>query len=150
MQIEKEHITMRQCAKDVIYKEGSMGFMKGISQPIAGALPVAMLAFAVNDYATENLKTTFPNLTLQRQSFLSGALAGLCSLIIFVPLELLKCRAQMKKDGRLNIRKEAKKIFKAKGIKGLYQGLTISALRVVPGYGTYFSSFRVMKSYGEN
>ena len=34
-----------------------------------------------------------------RQSLMAGAFAGFASLSIFVPLELLKCRAQIDKTG---------------------------------------------------
>ena len=46
------------------------------------------------------------------QTLLSGGFAGFCSLVICVPLDLLKCRAQMTMDRRLNYREEVRHIWK--------------------------------------
>lgn len=81
-------------------------------------------------------------------TFLSGAIAGFCSLAVLVPLELLKCRAQIKKEGNLNINKEVKDILRKQGTKGLYRGFWASAWRDIPGWAVYFSAYSSMKTIG--
>jgi len=41
----------------------------------------------------------------------------------------------------------ALKIFRKEGIMGLYKGNIITMLREAPGYGSYFASYEVCKSY---
>ena len=65
-----------------------------------------------------------------------------------MPLELLKCRAQIMKEGNLNITKEVKDILRDQGAKGLYRGFWASALRDIPGWAVYFSAYSYMKAIG--
>ena len=44
----------------------------------------------------------------------------------------------------------AKYIFKKEGIKGLYRGLTATALRDVPSYGVYFLAYEKLKNLSSN
>lgn len=87
-------------------------------------------------------------MTDSKQTFLSGAIAGFCSLAVLVPLELLKCRAQIMKEGNLNVIKEVKDILREQGTKGLYRGFWASAWRDIPGWAVYFSAYSSMKTFG--
>ena len=88
-------------------------------------------------------------MTEERLTFLSGAFAGLGSLAVLVPLELLKCRAQIKKDGNLNITQEVKDIVRDQGAKGLYRGFWATAWRDIPGWAVYFSAYTSLKNLGQ-
>ena len=79
------------------------------------------------------------------QTLYGGALAGLCSLSIYVPLDLLKCRAQMTKDGNLNYTNELRNVWRAQGIRGLYRGFWAFAWRDIPGWAVYFAAFEQLK-----
>ena len=50
------------------------------------------------------------------------AVAGLASLSVFVPADLLKCRAQQQKEGRLEYFKEINTVLGEQGVKGMYRG----------------------------
>jgi len=45
------------------------------------------------------------------KTMIGGAVGGLCSLVVCVPVDLLKSRAQMTRDGRLNYSKEVRSIL---------------------------------------
>ena len=92
----------------------------------------------------------YPYMKEQRISLYSGAAAGLSSLGVLVPLDLLKCRSQMTKQGHLDIRKEVKTIFHNEGFRGFYKGFLATALREIPGYAVYFSSYSWLKLIGYN
>jgi len=45
------------------------------------------------------------------QCLIAGALAGICSLSVLVPMDLLKVRAQMTKTGKLNYQHEIRAVL---------------------------------------
>lgn len=75
----------------------------------------------------------------------AGALAGIASLSIFVPMDLLKIRAQLTTTGRLNYLNEVKATLSEQGISGLYRGFWASAARDTPGWAVYFASYEWLK-----
>ena len=81
---------------------------------------------------------------------ISGSVAGLLSLSIFVPADLLKCRAQMTTEGNLSYINEFRAILANHGVRGLYRGFWASALRDVPGWAAYFASFEYLKQLGHS
>jgi len=82
---------------------------------------------------------------LLKQNLISGAFSGFLSLSIYVPGDLLKCRAQIRKDKNFSYMKEIQLIVKSEGIKGLYRGFMITALRDIPGWGIYFATYEKLK-----
>ena len=59
----------------------------------------------------ERLRQHYPTMTTTSQAMWAGALAGTASLSIFVPMDLLKIRAQLTKNGRLNYLNEVNAIM---------------------------------------
>ena len=74
-----------------MYNEGFSGLYKGVTQPIISSVPVASLIFLIKDWMTTWLLNL--NISENKASIAAGATAGMASLIITVPSELLKCRA---------------------------------------------------------
>jgi len=93
MQLEKRKITMRQCAYEALVNEGPYSLYKGLAQPLIGAVPINIITFTVNDYVKLFLSKHTEIQSPVTQTLYGGALAGLASLSIYVPLDLLKCRA---------------------------------------------------------
>lgn len=91
---------------------------------------------------------------------LAGGLAGLCQIIVTTPMELLKI--QMQDAGRvaaeaklagLTVKKTSAteltiKLFKEKGILGLYKGLGATMFRDVTFSVVYFPLFATLNGYG--
>lgn len=99
----------------------------------------------------ERLRHYYPTMTSTSQAMWAGALAGTASLSIFVPMDLLKIRAQLTKNGRLNYLSEVRAIMKEQGIRGLYRGFWSCAARDTPGWAIYFSSYEWLKAQeGDN
>jgi len=84
-------------------------------------------------------------MTSSTSSLIAGAVAGLASLSVFVPADLLKCRAQQQKEGRLEYFKEINTVLGEQGVKGMYRGFWASAWRDVPGWAVYFAAFEWLK-----
>jgi solute carrier family 25 carnitine/acylcarnitine transporter 20/29 len=82
--------------------------------------------------------------------FIAGALGGLATWVVSTPTELVKCRAQVHSSTNSTIARStntsasinsyniAKTILHSHGLKGLYAGGVVTALRDSIGYGFYF------------
>ena len=79
------------------------------------------------------------------KTMVGGAVGGFASLSVAVPVDLLKSRAQMTRDGKLNYPREMRHILSTQGPCGMYRGFWAFALRDIPGWGVYFSAFEKLK-----
>lgn len=77
--------------------------------------------------------------------WIAGALGGLATWVISTPSELVKCRAQLVVDGQGSSYGVLKDIWKRYGIRGLYAGGAVTAVRDSVGYGWYFWSYELSK-----
>ena len=66
-----------------------------------------------------------------------------------VPVELLKCRAQVTLNGKLNYPAEIRSVLSEQGVRGLYRGFWMTACRDVPGWGSYFWTYEWLKEKGD-
>ncbi|KAI1733589.1 mitochondrial carrier [Xylaria scruposa] len=94
--------------------------------------------------------TTVPNLWT---TWLAGAVGGLAIWVISTPTELIKCRAQLASSSTTRTHLStfnqtpsssweiARTILRKEGIRGLYLGGTVTALRDSIGYGFYFWAY---------
>jgi solute carrier family 25 carnitine/acylcarnitine transporter 20/29 len=74
-------------------------------------------------------------------TWLAGAVGGLATWVVSTPTELVKCRAQVSSSGSsMGI---AREIFRTEGVRGLYFGGVVTALRDSVGYGFYFWSYEL-------
>ncbi|KAI9745939.1 MAG: hypothetical protein M1818_000620 [Claussenomyces sp. TS43310] len=126
--------------------------IRGSTAPIVGYGALNALLFMTYNRSTLLLndgvdpKIQLPSLGA---CFVAGALGGLATWAVSTPTELIKCRAQMS-SAPISSLQIARAIFRAEGIRGLYFGGTVTALRDSIGYGFYFWSYelstRVMAS----
>ena len=56
----------------------------------------------VTEWTKKELEKVKPEMSSLSRTLYAGALAGFCSLSIFVPGDLLKCRKQMTKEGNMS------------------------------------------------
>lgn len=77
--------------------------------------------------------------------WMAGAIGGLATFVVSAPSEFIKCRAQLAVDGQMSSYGVLKDTWKHGGIRGLYYGGTITALRDSFGYGWYFFSYELTK-----
>lgn len=149
LQMEPRKITARQCAYESILNEGTFSLYKGVSQPVIGAVPSSCLVFCATDYSKAALVERWPEMSVSRQSLLAGAFAGLASLSVIVPVELLKCRAQVQREGEIKYRAMVRDLYRAQGVAGLYRGFWAMAWRDIPGWAAYFACYERLKEIGD-
>lgn len=83
-------------------------------------------------------------------TFLAGAIGGLATWVVSTPTELVKCRAQLSTDPHASSWDITKRVLRTEGgVRGLYFGGTVTALRDSVGYGFYFWSYELTTRWME-
>ncbi|EGX90776.1 mitochondrial carrier protein LEU5 [Cordyceps militaris CM01] len=152
--------------ESVTPRRGLVNFYRGFSPTILGMLPYAGMSFLTHDTATDLLRqpalaayTTLPKkanhppgkpAALRSWAELcAGGVAGLISQTASYPLEVIRRRMQVGGavgDGRrLRIGETAGMIFKERGFRGFFVGLTIGYVKVIPLAAVSFYTYERMK-----
>lgn len=119
--------------------------IRGATAPILGYGALNALLFVTYNRTSDLLNSSAtgapPDLWT---TWLAGAIGGLATWVVSTPTELIKCRAQITSSptaaSSWGITKE---ILRSEGIKGLYFGGVVTALRDSIGYGFYFWSYEL-------
>ncbi|KAI9567092.1 mitochondrial carrier domain-containing protein [Boletus coccyginus] len=133
----------------IIKEERFMGLYKGVVSPLATCAFMNGLVFSSYKFfmrAQLDDPASVPSLT---QVGLAGTGCGIVTSLIASPTELIKIRQQnvlANDPANASAAKVAMTIFKQHGIRGLYRGLTATALRDT-GYGTYFLTYEATCRY---
>lgn len=148
-------------------KSGLINFYRGFSPTILGMLPYAGVSFLTHDTMGDLLRLpTFAKWTTLPQpknapegkpaplqswaELLAGGVAGLVSQTCSYPLEVIRRRMQVAGavgDGhRLRIAETAKLIIKERGLPGLFVGLTIGYVKIVPMSAVSFFTYERLKT----
>ncbi|KAG9329162.1 hypothetical protein JZ751_024321, partial [Albula glossodonta] len=90
------------------------------------------------------------------QNAAAGSLASVFSSLVLCPTELVKCRMQalheMKSAGKTSLTcgisawSMVRTILQTEGPRGLFQGMTSTWLREVPGYFFFFGGYEITRS----
>lgn len=147
-------------------KIGIANFYRGFSPTILGMLPYAGMSFLTHDTASDLLRhssiakyTTLPKkknhpdgkpAALRSWAELTaGGVAGLISQTCSYPLEVIRRRMQVGGavgDGRrLRIGETASMIWRERGVRGFFIGLTIGYVKVIPMVAVSFYTYERMK-----
>ncbi|KDQ19473.1 hypothetical protein BOTBODRAFT_153382 [Botryobasidium botryosum FD-172 SS1] len=126
----------------IVREERIAGLFKGISSPMMACAFINGLVFgSYGSLMRMQLKNEddLPTLT---QITLAGAGTGIITSVIVCPTELIKIRQQaMLSATRIPSAFEvAADIFRRQGVRGLYRGITTTALRDC-SYGIYFCTY---------
>ncbi|KAF9224115.1 mitochondrial carrier [Gyrodon lividus] len=133
----------------IVREERFMGLYKGVVSPLATCAFMNGLVFASYKFfmrAQLDDPASVPTLT---QVLLAGTGCGIVTSLVSTPTELIKIRQQnvlANDPSRASAAKVAMSIFRQHGIRGLYRGLTATALRDT-GYGTYFLAYEATCRY---
>ncbi|KAK3384816.1 mitochondrial carrier domain-containing protein [Podospora didyma] len=76
-------------------------------------------------------------------TWIAGAVGGLATWVVSTPTELIKCRAQLASPRRSSWAITKQILQTGGGVRGLYFGGTVTALRDSIGYGFYFWSYEL-------
>lgn len=154
--------SMLDCLRKVVAAEGFFGMYRGSAVNLLLITPEKAIKLTGNDLfrhmLTSHTKSSSNgsqagHLSLPRE-MLAGGGAGLCQVIVTTPMELLKIQCQ--DAGRTSGGGQAKQppkalsvaidLIKAKGIAGLYKGISATLLRDITFSVVYFPLFAHLSS----
>lgn len=118
----------------------------GTAAPILGYGALNALLFVSYNRSESALNKALSVQSSLWTTWAAGALGGLATWVVSTPTELIKCRAQMAVPP-VSSWHIAKTIVASNGLRGLYFGGTITALRDSIGYGFYFWSYELANSF---
>ena len=144
------------CFSRVVREEGAKELWRGNFANIIRYFPTQALNFAFKDY----FKTILPKSDAKSNpwkfaltNIISGGLAGGTSLLVVYPLDFARTRlgadlgkgaSERQFNGIFDV---LKKVSKSDGVKGLYRGMTVSVIGVIPYRAAYFGLFDTGKRY---
>ncbi|TPP59888.1 Mitochondrial arginine transporter BAC2 [Fasciola gigantica] len=124
-----------------IQQAGLSNFFRGLTLPACSYVGVNAITFG-------SYKACISRLDPREQStgacLVAGAFSGLVQLVPSVPVEIVKIQQQnsaTSTDRAVQIADCARTILRNHGVRGLYTGITMHALRDVPGFAVYFLAY---------
>ncbi|KAK6953364.1 hypothetical protein Daesc_005667 [Daldinia eschscholtzii] len=129
--------------------ESKSALVAGTAAPILGYGALNALLFVSYNRSEAAINTALNCQANLWTTWFAGAIGGLATWAVSTPTELIKCRAQLSSPpaSSWNI---AKQVFKTEGIRGLYVGGVVTALRDSIGYGFYFWSYELSSKWIES
>lgn len=133
----------------------------GTAAPILGYGALNALLFVSYNRSEALLNTYFPSSSPAAPgssttgsnlytTFLAGAIGGLATWAVSTPTELIKCRAQVQTCiPPMSSMAIATQVLRTEGVRGLYFGGAVTAIRDSVGYGFYFWSYELSRRWME-
>lgn len=147
----------RSAALSLLHK-----FSTGTAAPILGYGALNALLFVSYNRSEALLNQTFPSQSASLSPpgtssgpspvgsnlwtvFLAGTIGGLATWVVSTPTELVKCRSQLASSpAEASSWKITRRVWLTEGgLRGLYFGGTVTAIRDSVGYGFYFWSYEL-------
>ncbi|CAL3971816.1 unnamed protein product [Diplocarpon coronariae] len=119
--------------------------IRGATAPILGYGALNALLFVTYNRTSILLNSYNPSAPPNLwTTWLAGAMGGLATWVVSTPTELVKCRVQIAASQQsTSCWKITRDILRNEGVKGLYFGGVVTALRDSVGYGFYFWSYEL-------
>ena len=118
----------------------------GTAAPILGYGALNALLFVSFNRTETALNAAFSAKGSLWSTWTAGAVGGLATWAVSTPTELIKCRAQMASPPNSSWA-IARQILRTEGLRGLYFGGVVTALRDSIGYGFYFWTYEICNSW---
>lgn len=130
----------------IFQHEGILAFYKGTTAPLIGVGACVSVQFYAFHEAKRRIlqKTHQPQLTYS-QIYIAGASAGIANTIISAPVEQLRILLQTQKTNTYKGPVDAiKQIKNSYGLRGLFRGAGITAIREAQAYGIWFLTYEFL------
>lgn len=121
----------------------------GTAAPVVGYGALNALLFVSYNRSNEALNSVLRTSSSLWATWAAGAMGGLATWVVSTPTELIKCRAQVASTPSSSWA-ITKQIWQTEGLRGLYFGGRVTALRDSIGYGFYFWSYELSSRWLSN
>jgi len=135
--------------------EGITGLYKGMSSPLIGAGIANAFVFTAYGWTRRSVLGKDDGdggrgTDSLRNVFICGLGAGVGAAVINCPMELVRIKLQIQTQGKENALYKGpidciKKMWAAAGIRGPLRGMVVTAMRDVPGFAIYFTSYEWLR-----
>jgi len=128
---------------------GVLSLLRGAAAPILGSGALNSILFVTYNRTSDFLKVGGATSDTKLWTvWVAGAVGGLAACVVSTPIELIKCRTQLAlPSARSNSWTVTKEVLRSEGIRGLYYGGVVTALRDSIGYGFYFWSYELSSRF---
>ncbi|MBN3300090.1 MCAT protein, partial [Amia calva] len=138
------------CLRSTVAREGMRGLYKGMAAPLAAVSPIIAISFFGFGLGKRLQQRDSDSPLTYPQIYAAGMLSGICTIVLVVPGERIKCLLQVqstsgprKYSGPVDC---AVQLYKQQGIRSVYKGTVLTLMRDVPSAGVYFMSYELMKN----
>ncbi|XP_062189456.1 mitochondrial arginine transporter BAC2-like [Phragmites australis] len=140
-----------QLLRGILRTEGASALYRGMGAPLASVAFQNAMVFQV--YAILSRSLDPESSISEPPSYTSVAFAGVgtgaLQTLVLSPVELVKIKLQLEAAGHKHRRPGdhhgpvdmARDILRKEGLRGIYRGLTVTALRDAPAHGVYFWTY---------
>uniref|UniRef100_A0A0R3PE85 Mitochondrial ornithine transporter 1 n=1 Tax=Angiostrongylus costaricensis TaxID=334426 RepID=A0A0R3PE85_ANGCS len=132
------------CLRDTYRLDGIRGLYAGTVPALAANISENAVLFAAYGYCQKasDVKTMTPV-----ENAASGSLAAVFAAIVLCPTELVKCRLQAAREVGVPCTpfSVCRDMWRDKGIRGFFVGMTPTLAREVPGYFFFFGSYETSR-----
>ncbi|KAI1771555.1 solute carrier family 25 member 45 [Hypoxylon cercidicola] len=129
--------------------ESKSALVAGTAAPVLGYGALNALLFVSYNRSEAAINAALNAPANLWTTWFAGAIGGLATWAVSTPTELIKCRAQLSSPPASSW-SIAKQVVKTEGVRGLYFGGVVTALRDSIGYGFYFWSYELSSRWIES
>lgn len=123
--------------------QNTKSMLAGAAAPLFGYGALNAILFVSYNRTERALNQALGTNSCLAVNWIAGAVGGLATWGVSAPTELVKCRAQMALPTTKSSLSIARDVYRIGGLKGLYFGGLVTALRDSIGYGFYFWSYEL-------
>jgi len=150
LQTSSKYNGMVDCFKTTVKEEGFVGLYKGVQSPLIGMAAMNSVTFLAYGQSKNLFKKDEQDPLTLMQILQCGLITGTAVALVESPVDLFKSQLQTdhgapgttKYSGFVDC---ATKIWKNRGTRGIYQGLSATFLRDIPANAAYFGTYELVK-----
>lgn len=144
---KKMNLTFREATQLIYLKEGSKGFLRGLTPSIVKNTLNAGTYYSILFYVETSLKNMgFDN--EKQVHFISSSFARAVQSVVSNPLIVIKTRLEVVGFNEYNgIFDASRKIVANEGYSGFFTGLGISLIRDVPFSGVFYPVYHSFRTF---
>lgn len=144
MLINNPKYSVWNCVSDIYRHRGFLGFYKGMTSTVMRHTINQASSLSMYEYLSPKTKKILPENVVKYNSLISGVTAGIFSVYITAPFDVIKTY-QQRNITKESLRESVKKIYANCKIPGFFQGAFLRALRVGPLHSIMYFMYDILK-----
>jgi solute carrier family 25 thiamine pyrophosphate transporter 19 len=136
-----------QCARTILREEGLRGLWAGTVPALFLWVPYTAIQFAALGEFRKVASAAGQNPTSPAMSFAGGAIAGATATVATYPFDVMRTVLAAQGSPRVyaSLADAAAGIVRDRGVRGLYAGVGVTLIEIIPASAIQFGSYAAMK-----